>query len=83
MAGPSVLDELHALVKNFAKKAKPNHGRYVDEPAIANESGVIYVPPKPAMRTSTMIVYAAIGVGLLLLGARYMNRKKQTEPRVQ
>jgi glyoxylase-like metal-dependent hydrolase (beta-lactamase superfamily II) len=83
MAGPTVLDELHALVREFAKKAKPSHGRYIDEPAIANESGVIYVPPKPGMRTSTMLIYSAVAIGLLVLGARYINQKNNRRRELQ
>jgi hypothetical protein len=38
---------LHALARNFDEVARPEQGRYVSEPALADERGTIYVPPKP------------------------------------
>ena len=39
-------EALHALARNFDAVAVPEHGRYVGQPARADESGVTYVPPK-------------------------------------
>jgi glyoxylase-like metal-dependent hydrolase (beta-lactamase superfamily II) len=46
MQGPSMREALHALARNFDEVAVPKHGRYVGQPARADESGVTYVPPK-------------------------------------
>ena len=44
-SGPQMLQELEALVANFDELAMPTQGRYLREPAIANEHGVVRVPP--------------------------------------
>lgn len=42
MVGSGVVDELAAFARTFAP---PAHGRYVGEPARADERGVVHVPP--------------------------------------
>ena len=39
------LAAMRDLANNFGTIAVPSHGRYVDEPAQADESGTTYVPP--------------------------------------
>lgn len=46
MQGDEMRTALHILARRFDELAVPKHGRYVDEPAQANETGVTYVPPK-------------------------------------
>jgi glyoxylase-like metal-dependent hydrolase (beta-lactamase superfamily II) len=46
MRGPEMRSALHTLAREFDRVAVPEHGRYVQEPARADESGVTYVPPK-------------------------------------
>ncbi len=48
MRGPEMLQALHALARDFRAIAVPRQGRYVDEPARADESGTTYVPPVKA-----------------------------------
>ncbi|MBA2368309.1 MAG: MBL fold metallo-hydrolase [Candidatus Protochlamydia sp.] len=38
--------DLRNLAENFHSLAVPKQGRYVTEPAVVNESGIEYVPPK-------------------------------------
>ena len=44
-SGPQMLQELEALVANFDELAMPRRGRYLEEPAVMNEHGVVRVPP--------------------------------------
>lgn len=44
-SGPQMLQELEALVENFDELAMPAQGRYLHQPAVANEYGVVSVPP--------------------------------------
>jgi hypothetical protein len=44
-SGPQMLQELEALVANFDELAMPTQGRYLRQPAVANEYGVVSVPP--------------------------------------
>jgi len=45
MSGARLREQLRTLVLNFEQRAIPAHGRYVPQPALANESGVVSVPP--------------------------------------
>jgi glyoxylase-like metal-dependent hydrolase (beta-lactamase superfamily II) len=45
MHGPEMRLALRDLARDFGTIAVPSHGRYVDEPAQADESGTTYVPP--------------------------------------
>jgi glyoxylase-like metal-dependent hydrolase (beta-lactamase superfamily II) len=47
MQGSAMREALFTLAANFDEIAVPEHGRYVDTPARANERGVTYIPPKP------------------------------------
>ena len=46
MQGAEMRTALHTLARDFDRVAVPDQGRYVDEPARADETGVTYVPPK-------------------------------------
>jgi glyoxylase-like metal-dependent hydrolase (beta-lactamase superfamily II) len=46
LQGAEMRAALKALARDFDRVAVPAHGRYVHEPARANEDGVTYVPPK-------------------------------------
>jgi glyoxylase-like metal-dependent hydrolase (beta-lactamase superfamily II) len=48
MSGGEMREPLHMLAREFDSVAVPKQGRYVDEPARADEGGVTYVPPDPA-----------------------------------
>ena len=60
MSGPEVADALQAFAEDFSS---PLHGRYVPEPAVANENGLVFVPP-PAPDPLPKV---AAGVGLAAL----------------
>jgi glyoxylase-like metal-dependent hydrolase (beta-lactamase superfamily II) len=71
LAGPSMRAALHALADNF-DAVMPSIGRYVPYPAIADESGVVHVPPRapitPAARAA--IAAAAVAGAALILNSR-------------
>jgi glyoxylase-like metal-dependent hydrolase (beta-lactamase superfamily II) len=46
MRGADAAEELAVLARDFDRRAKPARGRYVNEPAITNEYGVVALPPK-------------------------------------
>jgi glyoxylase-like metal-dependent hydrolase (beta-lactamase superfamily II) len=64
LQGPEMLSALHRLARDFEQIAVPEHGRYVEEPARADERGVLSVPP--AIRDPLPRIALGIGVGLLL-----------------
>jgi glyoxylase-like metal-dependent hydrolase (beta-lactamase superfamily II) len=45
MRGDDLPEQLAQLARDFDRMVKPKKGRYVREPAIPNEEGVVYVPP--------------------------------------
>ncbi|NEU07108.1 MBL fold metallo-hydrolase [Flavihumibacter sp. R14] len=47
MKGEELKQGLKGLIASFQEKAVPKHGRYVNDPAITNDEGVQYLPPKP------------------------------------
>lgn len=48
MRGTEMLDALERLARDFDQIARPTRGRYVDQPAIFDERGVVSVPPPVA-----------------------------------
>lgn len=71
MRGPAMLDALQDLARDFEAAAVPEHGRYVQEPAIAGRLGALDVPPGPGRRTPWLLPLAAAAVvGLLIARAR-------------
>lgn len=64
MQGEEMRMELNNLSRHFDQLAVPAQGRYVNEPAIANESGVMYIPPDNEKMPG---VVKTIGISLALL----------------
>jgi glyoxylase-like metal-dependent hydrolase (beta-lactamase superfamily II) len=69
MRGPEMRTALHTLSRRFEKLAQPEHGRYVNEPAVADEHGVVYLPPKPKMLKQTLRI---IGITLAITTVAYI-----------
>jgi hypothetical protein len=71
-------EQLTKLAENFSEEALPDRGRYLNDPAIADASGVLYIPPKlPAPASKWMIAAGLAVAGLLVAGLmRYGNKKK-------
>jgi glyoxylase-like metal-dependent hydrolase (beta-lactamase superfamily II) len=65
MRGPTMRRELLELAANFARVAVPRRGRYVGDPAVADETGVRRVPP-PAAAEVLVGAAAAFGLGALV-----------------
>lgn len=63
MRGSRMRRDLHLLARDFERLAVPRHGRYVGRPALADENGLVSVPP-PVIRGRTVLL-AALGAGLL------------------
>jgi glyoxylase-like metal-dependent hydrolase (beta-lactamase superfamily II) len=72
MSGEEATEQLHWLADEWPQ---PEHGRYVEEPAVADETGVIYLPPPvpdPVKWTALGVVGAA---GLVGAGMAWKRRK--------
>ncbi len=73
MGGGSLAEDFHYFADHFPV---PTHGRYVTEPAQADERGVDWLPPKPA--DPVLYMAAATGLGLALGLALKPKRAKRS-----
>ena len=69
--GEPMRRQLQELARDWERAAVPSHGRYVNAPAVADERGVLFVPP--AVTDPQLVAVASVGVavaaGALLLRA--------------
>ncbi len=61
-SGQHVAEEFAEFARNFRA---PSHGRYITQPARADETGVTYLPPKPA----DPALHVAAGLGVVAVAA--------------
>ncbi|MEO6931165.1 MAG: MBL fold metallo-hydrolase, partial [Chitinophagaceae bacterium] len=50
--GNGMRKSLHNLADHFQKLAVPFHGRYIHQPALSDDSGVVHIPPRNTYDTS-------------------------------
>lgn len=74
--GETMRQELHNLASNFELRSVPDHGRYVREPAVADETGVVSVPPSPPQRGRTaMMLMGGMALGYFIAKRTIPRRK--------
>jgi len=75
LAGARLDEALGRLSRDFDRLAVPKHGRYVAQPAVADERGVVSVPPPPLDVQGTRVggIAAALFAAAMLLAIR--NRR--------
>lgn len=67
LEGLEMLEGFRELARNFDRLAVPPRGRYIRQPAITDENGVVALPPP--VRDSLSRAALGLGAGLLLLTA--------------
>jgi glyoxylase-like metal-dependent hydrolase (beta-lactamase superfamily II) len=75
MGGPEMRKALRILADRF-DRYMPSSGRYIPYPAIANEHGVVHVPPRTGIAVSAPAVAAAAGAAALMIAAVAMARRQ-------
>lgn len=84
MEGEQLTRQLEELVKEFWSVAVPTTGRYVHQPAIADEQGVLSVPPAdntiPKVMAATGVV-ALAGVALVMFARQQSQRSRKSNLR--
>jgi glyoxylase-like metal-dependent hydrolase (beta-lactamase superfamily II) len=75
--GPLMREGLRTLARDFDTLAVPRHGRYVNEPAIADENGVVSVPPP--VRDPLPGILMGIGAAVVV-GAAVRSLRETTHP---
>ena len=82
MRGEEMRMELNNLSRHFDKLAVPAFGRYVNEPALSNENGLVSVPP-PVESMPMAIKTVGVALGLLAIGLiayQQIKRIRESEP---
>jgi glyoxylase-like metal-dependent hydrolase (beta-lactamase superfamily II) len=70
LRGREMMANLHELARNFDRLAVPRRGRYVGRPAVADERGVVTVPP-PVPDPLPRIL---LGAGLAIMAGAALKR---------
>ena len=79
MRGAAMLDALRTLARDFDRVAVPRRGRYVRQPAVADASGVIAVPPPVADPLKVLLgVGAAVAAGVAIGAMRRRNAERES-----
>jgi glyoxylase-like metal-dependent hydrolase (beta-lactamase superfamily II) len=73
LEGEEMLQGLRRLARDFDRIAVPKQGRYVREPAVADESGVVSLPPP----VPDPLPRVLIGVGLALVAGAVLRRSSR------
>jgi glyoxylase-like metal-dependent hydrolase (beta-lactamase superfamily II) len=79
LAGPDLSRSLHDLADRFEQDEIPRRGRYVRQPARADETGLVWVPPDPlprAVARGLMPIAAAVTAAVVV---RRMFGKRQVD----
>ena len=74
MYGNEARKALHKLAREFWQLGIPSHGRYVSEPALFNDEGPTYVPPR---KINYMVIKIVAATTLAVVG--YMLYKKKNK----
>jgi glyoxylase-like metal-dependent hydrolase (beta-lactamase superfamily II) len=77
MSGEKMRNSLHNLAKNFQRTAVPIQGRYTYEPALTDEKGVVYVPPKAPYSAASVIKVLGVAATVLITLMLFSNQQKQ------
>lgn len=80
LSGDEVADDLAALARDFEERAKPKHGRYVAQPALTDEHGIVSLPPP--VRSSGVRWGALSGVAAAAFAGTWLYRRfgRRTTP---
>ncbi len=65
LRGRGMRDALRDLARRF-DEVMPRHGRYVREPALADERGIVHLPPRRGFDRGAVALGAAIAAGVSL-----------------
>ncbi len=81
MYGREMRKELHNLHEHFYELAVPSNGRYINEAAIADVNGVLYVPPKP-LRNYLPLIVVASSILIFATAITLLSKKQKRKKRI-
>jgi hypothetical protein len=73
LVGPAMRRAFDRLAERLDDLVPPT-GRYVREPAVTNENGVVYVPPRPVLSPANVALGVAVIAASMALAA-YARRR--------
>ncbi len=77
MRGKAMRQELTQLANNFYHLGLPEQGRYRNRPAVANASGVVFLPPEPEQKNSALGLVLAGVAGVVAFGmVMFLERRR-------
>jgi glyoxylase-like metal-dependent hydrolase (beta-lactamase superfamily II) len=76
MSGEAMRERLYVLAEHFDDIERPRFGRYSTQPAIADESGIVLLPPDPLPKVLAGVGAIAAVAGLVWT-ARAATRRRQ------
>jgi glyoxylase-like metal-dependent hydrolase (beta-lactamase superfamily II) len=77
MQGEQMRKSLHNLATNFQRVAVPIQGRYTYEPALTDETGVVYVPPKAPYSAASLVKVLGVAATVLITLMLFTNQQKK------
>ena len=77
MSGEKMRNSLHNLAKTFHRTAVPIQGRYTYEPALTDESGIVYVPPRAPYSTASVVKVLGVAATVLITLMLFSSQQKQ------
>ncbi len=79
LRGEYMRQALRTLADNFSQLAVPNRGRYVDQPALWDAEGIVYVPERDSRvdKVAWMVVGLAVVTGVLTYVLSQKKKKKR------
>jgi hypothetical protein len=80
MRGERLQSELRTLASQFDERARPKHGRYRDRPAIADERGVVDVPPPEVSARTVALTGVALAATIGLAVALRRRAEDRSMP---
>lgn len=81
LTGPAMQAALHNLARHFDEVALPKRGRYLDDPAVVDASGVMYVPPKEKSFPWGLVIAGATVVAAITVWALVRQQRKKSKHR--
>ncbi len=76
MYGREMRKQLHNLHDHFQEQAVPSRGRYVNDPAVADVNGILYIPPQQRNGYLPWVVAGGV-IGLATLFLYQKSKKKR------
>jgi glyoxylase-like metal-dependent hydrolase (beta-lactamase superfamily II) len=80
MQGAEMRAELESLAVHFDELATPKQGRYVNEPALTNESGVLSTPAKTELvpKVIRIAILSVLALTAGIIAFKYFRNDRQT-----